>query len=277
MSGLVGAAATVHAPLIVGMPMLAPEDKRAAVDEGFGRLRTFVEQCRPDVIVTVASEHITNFLADDCPPFAVSVGASNPVQPEFGLPEVDVPGHPEFASCLLAAAADLGVPLRPHELLRLDHGTNLPLSYVTPAYGIPVVPVIVNTVWQPLPSMEQTVALGQAIGRAAAGTDRRVFVMGTGGISHWVGNARHGDMNEEFDRRFLEMIRSSDLEALTALTDAEIDAGGDGAHEIRAWVAAAVAAQGAGLSPRVVLDETFVPGWNVSVYQVAWSSASESR
>jgi hypothetical protein len=256
MTGLVGAAATVHAPLILGMPKLAPEAKRVAVDAGFARLRSYVEQCRPDVIVTISSEHITNFLADDCPAFATSSAATNPVQPEFGLAEAEVPSHPAFSSAL-----------------RLDHGTNLPLSYLTPDYAIPVVPVIVNTVWQPLPPMAQAVELGFALHEAAERSGLRIFAIAAGGISHWVGNARHGDMNEEFDVRFLDMIRHADLGALSALTDAEIDVAGDGAHEVRSWVSVAHAAARAGLVPEVVLEETFVPGWNVSVYQVRWIRA----
>jgi aromatic ring-opening dioxygenase catalytic subunit (LigB family) len=273
MTGLVGAAATVHAPLILGMPKLAPEAKRVAVDAGFARLRSYVEQCRPDVIVTISSEHITNFLADDCPAFATSSAATNPVQPEFGLAEAEVPSHPAFSSALVSAAQARGVPIEARDGLRLDHGTNLPLSYLTPDYAIPVVPVIVNTVWQPLPPMAQAVELGFALHEAAERSGLRIFAIAAGGISHWVGNARHGDMNEEFDVRFLDMIRHADLGALSALTDAEIDVAGDGAHEVRSWVSVAHAAARAGLVPEVVLEETFVPGWNVSVYQVRWIRA----
>lgn len=270
MAGLVGAAATVHAPLIVGMPKLAPEAKRIAVDEGFARLRGYLEACRPDLIVSISSEHITNFLADDCPAFATSSAVANPVQPEFGLPELDIPSNPDFALVLADAAQQRGVSLEVRDGLRLDHGTNLPLSYLTPDYGVPVVPVIVNTVWRPLPPMSQAVELGLALCEAAHGSGLRIFAIAAGGISHWVGNARHGDMNESFDVRFLEMIRCADLESLSALTDAEIDEAGDGAHEVRSWVSVAHAAQHAGLVPEVVLEETFVPGWNVSVYQVRW-------
>jgi len=192
---VIAAAATVHAPLIVGMPMLAPADKRELVDGGFGRLRDFVAEAAPDLIVTIASEHITNFLAEDCPSFAVSTAPANPVQPEFGLPVLDITSDADFARLLLEVAVRNGVPMEGREILRLDHGTNLPLSYMTPSYDVPVVPIIVNTVWQPLPTMAETVALGRSIAEAAEASGKTVLVLGTGGISHWVGNRRHGDMN----------------------------------------------------------------------------------
>jgi aromatic ring-opening dioxygenase catalytic subunit (LigB family) len=103
------------------------------------------------------------------------------------------------------------------------------------------------------------------------GANRRVAVLATGGVSHWVGNARHGDIDRDFDEWFLAQIASGDYSQLRAMTQEQIDVGGDGANEIRNWIALA-GAVGA-VKPRVVLDETFVPGWNTSAYQVVWEES----
>jgi 2'-aminobiphenyl-2,3-diol 1,2-dioxygenase, large subunit len=273
---VIGAMATVHAPFIAGMPELAPEEQRKSVDLGFERLRSEVAELAPDLIVTVSSEHITNFLADDVPPFAVSTAAQNPTQPEFGLPDRQIPGHAAFAEGLVEYAANQGFPLDGRNELYLDHGTNLPLKFLRPDYDIPVVPIIVNTVWAPFPSAAQAHDLGVLLVRYVdeQWPEMRVLLLGTGGISHWVGNSRHGDMNGEFDRWFLGLVLDSDDTSLRSITNEAIEPGGDGAHEIRTWIAMSGAAHEAGLDPHMNLDESFVPGWNVGVYQVVWRPAS---
>ena len=272
---VIGAMATVHAPFIAGMPELAPEIQRESVHRGFERLRAVITELDPDLIVTVSSEHITNFLADNVPPFAVSTAAENPTQPEFGLPDRMVPGHAAFAAGLANYAAERGFPLDGRSELYLDHGTNLPLKFLRPDYDIPVVPIIVNTVWAPFPSTAQAHDLGSLLVRYVdeQWPDRRVLLLGTGGISHWVGNRRHGDMNGDFDRWFLGLVLNKDDHALRSITDDAIEPGGDGAHEIRTWITMSGAAHEAGLIPELNLDESFVPGWNVGVYQVVWRTA----
>lgn len=274
---VVGAIATVHAPFIAGMPELAPEPQRSAVAAGFARLRTVLDELRPDVIVTVSSEHITNFLSDDAPAFAVSTGASNPTQPEFGLPDCTVPGNSAFAQGLVEFAGGEGFPLEGRDELYLDHGTNLPLKFLRPQYDIAVVPIIVNTIWAPFPSTAQAHDLGSLLARYVDDRwlDTRVVLIGTGGISHWVGNRHHGEMNADFDRWFVDLLISRDDEALRSISDDVIDPGGDGAHEIRTWIAMSGVARNVGLEPELVLEEQFVPGWNVGVYQVVWTHPAE--
>lgn len=53
---------------------------------------------------------------------------------------------------------------------------------------------------------------------------------------------RAGRVSEEWDAWFLNLLETNNLEPLHALTDAEIEeAAGNGAHELRTWVAAAAA------------------------------------
>lgn len=53
---------------------------------------------------------------------------------------------------------------------------------------------------------------------------------------------RTGKVSQEFDAWFLNMMETNNLAPLHAMTDAEIEeAAGNGAHELRTWVAAAAA------------------------------------
>lgn len=270
MSGQVGAVATVHAPFITGRPDLAPPARGQRVREGFEALQAHVEAFDPDVVIAFSNEHITNFVPSNVPAYCVAVGASNPALPEFQLPEVRVPGAPDVARALVGYAYDHGFDVGHSEELLLDHGTGLPLHFLTPRYDVPVVAVLQNVIFSPMPTPERSYQLGRLAGEFARQElgDVRVLFLGTGGISHWVGNRHHGDVNQEFDEWFLERIAAGDLDALRRLNDAEIELAGDGAHEIRNWVATGGAA--GSLTPRVVLGETFIPGWNTSAYQVVW-------
>lgn len=270
MSGRVGAVATVHAPFITGRPDLAPADRARKVRAGFEALQAYVEAFDPDVIIAFSNEHITNFVPSNVPAYCVTVGASNPLLPEFQLPDGRVPGAPDVARALVGYAYDHGFDVAHSEELLLDHGTGLPLHFLTPRYDVPVVAVLQNVIFAPMPTTDRSAQLGELAGAFARQElgDARVLFLGTGGISHWVGNRRHGDVNQAFDEWFLERIAAGDLTTLRGLADADIEVAGDGAHEIRNWVATAAAA--VGLAPRVVLGETFIPGWNTSAYQVVW-------
>ena len=53
---------------------------------------------------------------------------------------------------------------------------------------------------------------------------------------------RTGKVSEEWDAFFLNMVETNNFEPLHAMTDAEIEAAaGNGAHELRSWIAAAAA------------------------------------
>ncbi len=67
-------------------------------------------------------------------------------------------------------------------------------------------------------------------------------MVGAGGLSHFIGTPRVGDIVEDFDRWFLQQLESGDLEELLDLPDDEIALAGNGAHEIRSWLATAGAA-----------------------------------
>jgi aromatic ring-opening dioxygenase catalytic subunit (LigB family) len=270
VSSIVAAAATVHAPFITGLPGLAPANRRQRVYDGFDYLREYVEGANPDVIVAFSSEHITNFLSTNVPAFCVGVGVENPSLPEFNLPEVTVRGDRDLATGLVEYGYQAGFDLSHSQRLLLDHGTGLPLRFITPNYEIPVVVVMQNTIWGPMHGASRAFDAGKLLADYLAqdGQDKRVALLATGGISHWVGNSHHGDINQEFDEWFLEQVATGQNETLRSMTQGQIDEAGDGANEVRNWIALAGAVTDR--TPRVVIDETFVPGWNVSAYQVVW-------
>lgn len=274
MSDVVAAVATVHAPFITGLPQLAPEGQRTAVYDGFARLRERLAAASPDVVVVLSSEHITNILSTNVPPFCVGIGPSHACLAEFNLPEATVPGDPGFAGGLVRYAYENGFDVAHSSELSLDHGVGLPLHLLRPEYDIPVVPVLQNTVWSPMHTARRAFEFGVLLRRFIDQdhTDWRVALVAAGGISHWVGNSRHGDLNVEFDEWFIGRLLAGDLDALRTMSQEQIEEGGDGANEIRSWISLAAAMSDCPVEP--IVQESFIPGWNVGGYQLAWDVAT---
>ena len=75
-------------------------------------------------------------------------------------------------------------------------------------WPVKIVPVEINTVQHPLPSMARCLKLGRSIGRALETypRDLRVAVVGTGGLSHQLDGTRAGFVNKDFDALCLDKI-----------------------------------------------------------------------
>jgi len=93
----------------------------------------------------------------------------------------------------------------------IDHAVTIPMALMWPGenwQGIKIVPVAINTVQHPLPSLARCLKLGRSIGRAieAYPQDLRVMVVATGGLSHQLDGKRAGFINKEFDKLCMDKI-----------------------------------------------------------------------
>lgn len=253
MSGgaVVGAFAASHSPGITGWPERAAAESREAVESAFADARGRIADLRPDAVIAVSVEHFTNFSLGNLPAFAIATGERylGPVTAEMasflGVPQRIYPGAAELGRHLYSSALESEFdPALVEGGLEFDENFCVPLAHLDPDSRFPLVPVIVNGVNPPWPTPKRCYDFGRMIRRAVESqTDaQRVVVLATGGLSHWVGLPESGDINQEFDRDFLARLVTGDPERLTAYTAAEIDAAGNGAHEIRTWLVAAGAA-----------------------------------
>jgi protocatechuate 4,5-dioxygenase beta chain/2,3-dihydroxyphenylpropionate 1,2-dioxygenase len=248
---IVGVFATSHSPGITGFPERAEPRQRDVVDAAFAQVRERIAELAPDLVVAVSVEHFTNFFLSNLPAFAIGTaptysGQATPEMAEFlAVPQHDYAGHDGFGAHLHRFALESGFdPALVGGDFAFDENMCVPLHLLDPGSALPLVPVIVNGVQPPWPSPRRCYEFGRMLGAAVAAQDdaRDVVVLATGGLSHWVGMPESGTINERFDRDFLERLASGDAERLTAYSPEEIDAAGNGAHEIRTWLVAAGAA-----------------------------------
>src|SRR5439155_16410669 len=173
------------------------------------------------------------------PQICIGVGERNwgPTEAWLPIDKLWIPGHPGLADHIARSTLNAGFdPAFSHQL-ELDHGVMTVYHELDPDMRLPLVPIVQNCAVQPLSPLHRAYAFGQALGAAIRTFDGldRVAVVGAGGLSHWVGTPRVGDIEEDFDRWFLDRFAAGAIEELLALPDEEIERAGNGAHELRSW------------------------------------------
>jgi len=278
MADVVIGIAASHAPNLANPALMTggKEAQYAAVKAGFAQARTLLEQARPDAIVIFSTDHFDRCFYDNLPPFLVAVGeeAEGPLNEWLKIPKVKVSVAGELGRLLVSEGLENGVDFASSAALPLDHAEVVPLSYLTPNWDIPIVPIVVNAFAPPMPSLKRCVQVGAFVREVIERwpEQKRVAVVGTGGLSHWVGLPETGKVNADFDRWFLDcLVAGKREEVLTKYAKwQELEyVAGNGGQEVRDWLAVA-GAMPPHLTPRVLSYEP-VPGCGIGV--MAWATA----
>jgi len=241
---------------------LAPDVTRArheANQNALARLGAALAEAAPDTVIVIGDDQAEWFSADSQP--AVSVYWGEHVE---NLP----PPVERMAPSLRRAywgyygdgtnrafPVDAALGRRLVESLTREHEFDVAHVRVQPRHAplghawsfvhqrlmgervVPIVPVLLNTYFTPnQPTPHRCYQLGRAIRRVVEdwGERRRVAVLASGGLSHFV-------IDETLDRRVLEILAKRDADAVAALPLDQLDSG---SSEIRNWIAAAGALEG---------------------------------
>ncbi|HKU14946.1 MAG TPA: hypothetical protein VJQ52_11155 [Steroidobacteraceae bacterium] len=268
---IVGAFACSHAALLITRADQAPEAQRRAIYDAFAAMGREIVASRPDAIVIVGTDHGRIYPLSALPQYTIGVSAIARGIGDAGLPVKEVPIHQRLAQELLLGCLDGGVDLAYSEAMTIDHSFMAPLLLSMPELQIPIIPVVQNCNAPPLPLLRRSHAVGQALGEAIRrGPAGRVVVIGTGGLSHWVGSPAFqnfmtepagtrlerqkeypltltdtGHVNEDFDRTFIDLICRGQARQFLGEwdTDRLRAAAGNGGQEIRNWLLVAGAVQ----------------------------------
>lgn len=160
-----------------------PGDTRARVDAVFDQARAFVADLAPDLVVLFAPDHYNGFFYDMMPPFCIGAAAESIGDYDSMAGPLSVDRDAARAIARVVLDAEIDVTLSEH--MYVDHGFAQPLEMLVGGLDkLPVVPVFLNCVAQPLGPARRARLLGKAIGQAAMNLDRRVLFIGSGGLSH---------------------------------------------------------------------------------------------
>ncbi len=247
---LVFAGICSHAPGITGRASMADRALRDPFYAAYRQLRQQLLAAHPQALIVIAAEHFANFFMNNMPSFAIGMADrySGPIEDPgwLGIPRTEVPGSARLSRELIGEIMQ-SVDVAFAEEWKFDHGIMVPLSFLTPEYDLPVVPVNINCQGPPLAPLHRAWAFGEAVRRAADRVPERLALIGTGGISHWPATPDSGKINEAWDRELLDRWVRNDRSALLSYSDAATyrDAG-QGGFEIRTFISVAAAARGAG-------------------------------
>jgi aromatic ring-opening dioxygenase catalytic subunit (LigB family) len=274
MAKIVGIYAASHTPVMLNFPEQISAEEREDIYGGFRRLGELMRKARPDVLVVISDDHLHNFFLNNMPAFCIGATDRYPTPMEHWLKAERrvFPGDVRLSSHLLSSAFEAGFDPAFSMDLTLDHGTLTPLQ-LAGMTNVALVPLLVNCVQPPLPTMRRALQWGHMLGdalRSYPGSER-VAILATGGLSHDVATPRMGTVNETFDHEFLRRLGEADDEALIRFADDQVDSAGNGAEEIRTWLMAHAAADGA---PFETLLYCGVPRWYAGISIAHWRMAA---
>lgn len=170
-----------HSPLLnlPGPPAELLDDVESALAEA----RQFVAGFDPELVVIFSPDHYNGFFYKLMPPFCVGTAAQGVGDYGTSTAALDVPA--DLAMRLAEHVLDAGVDVAVSAGMDVDHGTVQPLEklFGAPA-AVPAIPIFINSVAAPLGPLHRTRSLGAAVGEFLWGLDRRVLVVGSGGLSH---------------------------------------------------------------------------------------------
>jgi 2,3-dihydroxyphenylpropionate 1,2-dioxygenase len=250
----------------------------------------------PELVFVFGADHYSGQHMRLMPSFAIGQ-AAEAIADDGGFPgKLDVPS--ELSLACATHVVEAGIDIATSFAMEIDHGFSAVTGHFLGAVDAkPVIPVFINALAAPRPTFKRCRLLGEAIGEFAAGLNKRIAFLGSGGLSHetgdifpqyleasdprtreyilnggakgglsrdtWIDEMRGGlqfvngllldhtpgvgEIRPQWDEEFLRLFTAGDLTVFDAWKDADVlREGGNGAGEVRQWIAAAAAAQKAG-------------------------------
>lgn len=279
MARLTGVFAANHGPLMAREWEKVDEARRAQVTAAFAEIGRRISAARTDVLIVVSPDHWVNFFIDNLPSICIGVGERHGGPPEPWLkdfPHRDIAGHPGLALHIVEQALAGQFEPSVSHCLKLDHGFCIPLWKMGLAPLPAIIPLIVNDIEPPLPSVHRCYAWGRLLDRAISGypEDLSVAVLATGGMSHSIGEPTMGRVDERFDRECITHFESGNTEALLDFLERRMTVTGNGTEEMRNWVVAHGAAGGRGFE---TIYYRPIPEWYVGCGFAAWNVSGAAR
>jgi protocatechuate 4,5-dioxygenase beta chain len=251
MAKIVATMALAHAPGVTGWLTSAPEGEQREIIAGYEEMGRHLRACRPDLIIGIANDHMLNLPLKNPPDFCVGVadqwsGPAPFFRDWLKLPEYRRTGDAPAGRAVAARMAEAGVSHATATELLFDDNWSVPITMLRPGPETRFVPIHMNCINPPIPGPRASYRAGQAIARAVTEDlpgYLRVAIIGTGGLSHEPGGKRYFQVDAKFDRWFLDLMASGDVEHI--LSEATVErmeeAGGGGTAELQAWIVAMAA------------------------------------
>ena len=245
MAKIIGGVTTSHIPAI-GNAMankLENDPYWKRFFDGYEPVKAWLEEQKPDIAIVVYNDHGLNFFLDTVPTFAIGCADEYVNADEgWGLPSsASFQGDTEFSWHLAESLINQNFDMTTCQEMLVDHGCVVPMNLMwrhLPEWPCQLIPLAVNTVQHPLPSAKRCYDLGKALRVAIESypEDKKVVIIGTGGLSHQLQGERAGIIDVKFDLQCMDYI-INDPDKMTAYSNSEImDKAGTEGVEVIMWI-----------------------------------------
>src|SRR5713226_903987 len=207
-------------------PSLEAQQKlRKDAEKAYAALRADLEAARPDVLIVIANDQFVNFFFNNIPTFFITLAAE--VKGQFTRHKFHSRNHKELGQAILKAGLEKGIDFSFGEYVELQHTQVVPLYFLMPEPKIPILPIYVNTWVDPVPTPGRCYRVGELIRDVADSRKERVAILATGGLSHFPGSPRIGEIDTHFDHKLLEIMREGKGRTLADYSLEELLQAGD--------------------------------------------------
>jgi len=239
---------------------------RQDAEAAFAVLRADLEAAKPDVLIVVANDQFVNFFWNNIPTFFVTIG--DEVTGQFTRHSFRYRNHKDLGKAIISAGMDKGIDFSYGERIELQHTQNVPLYFLLREPKIPILPVYVNTWVDPAPSPRRCYQVGELIRDVAENSKERVAILATGGLSHFPGSPRIGEIDESFDHKLLEVMRQGKGKNLIEYSVEDLLQAGD--SEFLNWMVVVGAIGDAKASYTAYMPDFVATGWGFVSWKLSY-------
>ena len=237
---------------------------RRDAETAFAALRADLEEANPDVLVVVANDQFVNFFWNNIPTFFVTI--ADEVKGQFTSHKFQYRNDKDLGKAIIRAGMNKGIDFSYGEHIELQHTQNVPLYFLLPEPKIPILPIYVNTWIDPAPSPRRCYQVGELVREVADASNKRVAILATGGLSHFPGSPRIGEIDESFDHKLLEVMRQGGGKSLVDYSVEDLLHAGD--TEFLNWMVVIGAVGDAKATYTAYMPDFVATGWAF----VSWKS-----
>jgi hypothetical protein len=227
------------------------------IHAAFATLREQFQAYRPDALIMIGDDQGDMFDLANNPTFSIYTG-EDPIwgrdvrdwrMPPERRRKIEFRNHVELSRHLLKGLVKRGFDManlgkfdaRGAPERGISHAVVNLAPEVDPDREVPIVCVLLNEYYPPLPSAERCAQLGEAIADVLADRPERVAIYASGGLSHFPGEFNMGWIDRALDQWILERLDRNDVDALKHLFTFDSDNMRSGTGEVRAWISVAAA------------------------------------
>lgn len=242
MAKIVGGFLMPHEPGVLRIPQ-PWSDAQSAVMGAYQAISGRISELSATTVIIIGSDHYVLFGPDCLPSYLIGIGdVSGPYERFEGIEQGPMPTNTALATHIADFGRRHGVDWAVAKRITVDHSIGIPARLCAlPNAGVSIIPVYLASAVEPLIPKARALEVGQGLRKAVEAwpSEERVVVIGSGGISHWVGLPEMGQVNPQFDQWVIDSILNKAYQGLIDIDDAEIlQKAGNGALEVRNFLCA---------------------------------------